>query len=72
MKKPALEVTALHGLVPVEGVCTFCPDVKFRVTKPPEILDVEEAKQSLLRQFKRHFEQVHMREDASQAAARIV
>ena len=71
MKKPELEITESRGPVPVEGICTSCRDVKFRV-KVPVSLDRSEALDSLTRQFKRHFEEVHMREDARQAAARIV
>ena len=60
MKKPELEITKSHGTVPVEGTCTSCRDVKFRV-KVPDSLDRSEALNSLIRQFKRHVERVHMR-----------
>jgi len=73
MKKPELIVTAHSGggAVPTEGSCSSCPDQTFRV-KVPDNLDRAQALKSLERQFQQHFERVHMREDASQSAARIV
>jgi predicted secreted protein len=71
MKIPKLEITGNNGVVPMRGVCTSCSDTDFRV-KVPASLDREQALESLNEQFTRHFKRVHMREDASQAAARIV
>jgi|SRR5580704_12105320 hypothetical protein len=59
MKKPELEITVNNGLVPVEGTCTACRDQRFRVTKPPDILDRMQALKSLKFQFDRHAEQAH-------------
>jgi hypothetical protein len=65
MKKPELKITVHNnGVVPVEGTCTACPSEKFRVNVP-KILDRSEALSDLTDQFKRHCEQVHMREDAT-------
>ncbi len=71
MKKPQLTITENSGTVPVEGGCTSCPDVKFHV-KVPGRLERSSALTSLEDQFDRHFQKVHMHEDASQAASRIV
>jgi len=71
MKVPKLEITENAGIVPVRGICTACSNVDFRV-KPPTSLDRQQAIVSLQEQFKKHFERVHLREDVSQAAARIV
>jgi hypothetical protein len=73
MKRPELLVTAHSGggVVPTEGTCTSCPDEKFHI-RVPDNLDRKDALNSLKRQFDKHFKRVHMREDASQAAARIV
>jgi hypothetical protein len=73
MKKPELLVTAHSGAgaLPTEGTCTSCPNEKFRI-KVPDNLDRADALKSLQRQFDQHFKRIHIREDASQAAARIV
>ena len=71
MKKPELTITKSDGIVPVEGSCTSCPDVRFKVPHP-ERMGPPEAQNMLNGQFKKHFREIHMREDASQAAARIV
>lgn len=73
MKKPELHVTVNSGggAIPTEGTCTSCPTEKFRI-KVPDNLDRKDALSSLQRQFDQHFKRVHMREDASQSAARIV
>jgi hypothetical protein len=71
MKKPELTITKYDTIVPVEGSCTSCPDVKFTVPNA-ERMGPPEAQNVLNGQFKKHFKEVHMHEDASQAAARIV
>jgi hypothetical protein len=71
MKEPALEITESRGPIPVEGACTSCWNVKFKV-RVPDNLDRTEALKFPTTQFERHFKVVHMDEDASQAAARIV
>ena len=70
MKKPSLHATKWLGDIPVEGECTSCPDVKFDAASVSHRPNREEYQQSLQRQFDIHFLKVHMREDASQAAAR--
>jgi Fe-S cluster biogenesis protein NfuA len=71
MKIPSLEITEHNGVVPVRGACTACPTTDFRV-KLPTSLDREQAIESLKEKFDSHFKKVHLREDVSQAAARIV
>jgi len=71
MRKPELTITRYDGIVPVEGSCTSCPDVRFKVPHP-ERIGPPEAQNALTGQFKKHFKQVHMHEDANQAAARVV
>jgi hypothetical protein len=71
MKVPSLEITEHSGVVPIRGICTACPAIEFRV-KVPVSLDRERAIESLKEQFDRHFKRVHLREDVSQVAARIV
>ncbi len=70
MKKPELHITKRLGNIPVGGECTSCPDVKFIVAST--IPEFEKNLQALEREFAHHFESVHMREDTSQSAARIV
>lgn len=71
MKKPELTITKYDMIVPVEGGCTSCPAVRFTVPHP-ERMGPPEAQNALNGQFKRHLKEVHLREDASQAAVRIV
>ena len=56
--------------MPLSGHCSSCPDVKFYPTEKTagEIQKRAEMKAA----FDRHFIQKHLRDDASQAAARIV
>jgi hypothetical protein len=68
MKNPQLQVVANSGPVPVEAVCSLCPNVKFTV-KVPELLDAKEAMNSLERQFKTHVAQVHKQADSSHTDA---
>jgi len=71
MNKPTLRYTAWLGDIPVEGECTSCPNEgKFHVAggRPSR----EENEKALQKAFDLHFKSVHMREDASQAAVRIV
>jgi hypothetical protein len=68
MKKPHLEITAWEGEFPVRGKCSSCSDTDF--TANPR--STEKNQHLLDAMFDNHFKRVHMREDASQAAARIV
>lgn len=72
MKKPSLRVTKWLGEIPVGGECTSCAEVRFQITPASHRPNRDEYKDTLQREFDRHFKQVHTREDASQAAARIV
>jgi len=68
MKKPHLVVTpSEHGLG-LRGRCSACPETEFDVVA----LARELTEAVLQAAFDVHFKTVHMREDASQAAARIV
>jgi|HubBroStandDraft_6_1064221.scaffolds.fasta_scaffold54581_2 hypothetical protein len=71
MKKPTFKITKYNGLTPIEGGCTACDDVTFHLMFPDRATK-QSALDDLQREFKMHFEHVHLREDASQAAARIV
>jgi hypothetical protein len=67
MKKPHLEVTKSDrpGL---HGKCSSC-DAYFTIVGPG-LARPSAAMETLKAQFDKHFRKVHMREDASQAAAR--
>jgi hypothetical protein len=66
MQKPHLiRLLRLKGraeLPPFDGVCSACEKVAFQGNDEKELEN----------QFDIHFRKVHMREDASQTAARIV
>ena len=64
MKKPELVVREYKGRF--IATCTSCPESVFRSDIATDDRDYFE------RAFKLHFKTVHMREDASQVAARIV
>jgi len=71
MKKPELRIRKYNGQSPIEAVCSSCGDaipffVAARGGKP------EDNQAELQAAFDRHFKETHLREDASQAAARIV
>ena len=70
MKKPHLEVMGGHGNEPPWGYCSACEYVKFA---PDATVGSHQAQMHRLNEvFLQHFNKVHMKEDASQAAARIV
>jgi hypothetical protein len=69
MKKPHLVIVGRDG-VPLWGHCSSCEDVKF---SPKDIRKhITEQEAGMRADFDQHFVRVHMRENASQAAARIV
>jgi len=71
MKKPELVITKWLDDIPVAGKCSSCPDEgEFEIasTNPT----VEGNKKTLNEAFMRHFKKIHLHEDASQAAVRIV
>jgi hypothetical protein len=70
MKKPTLVITKRTGSIPIQGKCSSCPEVEF--STEGKIGTAAEHLNALHEEFKLHFEDVQMREDASQAAARIV
>ena len=70
MKKPTLVITKRAGSIPIKGKCSSCPEVEF--STEGKIGTGAEHMNALREEFKLHFADVHMREDASQAAARIV
>ena len=67
MKKPELVVMKHKGRA--VGKCSSCQESVFRIDISTDSSDHEN---DLERAFRAHFMTVHMREDASQAAARIV
>jgi hypothetical protein len=70
MKKPSLVIIKWQGRNPVVGTCSSCPQTRFstegKFGKPSE------HERELRDLFNQHFRTVHMREDASQATARIL
>jgi hypothetical protein len=70
MKKPSLVIIKWQGRNPVVGTCSSCPQTRFstegKFGKPSE------HERELRDLFNQHFRTVHMREDASQATARMV
>jgi hypothetical protein len=72
MKKPSLRVTKWLGDIPVGGECTACPTVRFERGPISHRPNREEYRHTLQQEFDRHFKNVHLRQDASQAATRIV
>ncbi len=70
MKKPTLVITKHKGSIPIKGKCSSCPEVAF--STEGNIGTAAEHLNALHEEFKLHFDDVHIREDASQAAARIV
>jgi hypothetical protein len=71
MRKPELRITERLGGIPTGGICSACPTSTFH-TGSRRISTVEEHERILKALFDHHFEKVHLREDASQSAARIV
>jgi hypothetical protein len=70
MKKPHLEITQ-NDKSGLHGRCSSC-DAYFTVSGPGSARNPSAAMKTVQRQFDKHFRQIHMHEDASQAAARIV
>ena len=70
MKKPHLEITQ-NDKAGLHGKCSSC-DAYFTIGGPGLVRNPAVAMKTLQRQFDKHFRQIHMREDPSQAAARIV
>jgi hypothetical protein len=70
MKKPHLEITHSENGIPVRGKCSSCPESQVEFTALPR--SAEKNQKLLERMFAEHFKHTHLREDASQAAARIV
>jgi hypothetical protein len=69
MKKPHFVVVKEINLTPVQGVCSSCKEVVFKIDS--NVAFARENKQNLEDQFREHFRRVHEREDSSQADARI-
>jgi Fe-S cluster biogenesis protein NfuA len=67
MNKPDLVITSSPDDGFLEGHCSSCHSVKFTLQG-----NTMHHKMLLRGMFDQHFKRVHLREDASQAAARIV
>jgi hypothetical protein len=67
MKKPELVISESQGRA--YGRCSSCPGEEFKAVVQMDSPGYVEFLQTA---FKTHFKAVHLREDASQAAARIV
>jgi hypothetical protein len=72
ISSPSLRITKWMGNIPVEGGCTSCADVNLKVQATTHRPALEEYRTALAAAFELHFKHVHMRDDASQTAARIV
>jgi len=69
MKKPHLIITEQEHGIGLTGKCSACPESEFSFG----MLGVSDDRREMIqRMFDSHFKEVHLREDASQAAARIV
>jgi ribosome-binding protein aMBF1 (putative translation factor) len=68
----SLKVTKWLGDIPVEGVCTSCPDAQFRPSWNNHRPNKAQIEEKMKQAFGRHSREAHTHEDASQDAARIV
>jgi hypothetical protein len=71
MTKSTLRVTKWLGDIPLEGSCTLCPAVLFRVASTHHRPQKAEYQEQLQRAFDRHVKDVHMPEDTSPLASSI-
>lgn len=67
MKKPHLEILSDEHDPVLKGRCSSCEGVTFSLSR-----STASSLALLHGMFSEHFKRVHMREDASQAAARLV
>jgi hypothetical protein len=68
-KQPHLEITKSIDGIPMKGKCSACVDTQFQPTVDERTAEQHET---LLRaMFDNHFKRIHLKEDTSQAAARI-
>jgi hypothetical protein len=70
MMQPHLVIIGETGGILTKGRCSSCKDVLFTTGAIPGT--AREHRSKLGKLFRDHFRNVHMRKDASQAAARIV
>jgi hypothetical protein len=70
MKKPHMVIVEETNGLPVRGTCSACVDVFFSTGAPIGTIEAHQSKLDSL--FREHFRNVHMREDASRATARVV
>jgi hypothetical protein len=68
MKKPHLIITDGPLGLGLRGTCSSCPETEFDTS----VIGKEQGEATLQAIFDVHFKTIHLREDASQAAARIV
>jgi hypothetical protein len=59
MKKPAFRVTKWLIDIPVEGQCTFCPEITFKAKAAGHRPNREEYQRSLQEQFDGHCRAAH-------------
>jgi hypothetical protein len=64
-KKPTLRGTKWLGTIPVEAVCTACPDVRFKASSESHRPTHDEFARSLQQQFEAHLKQAHAAQDAN-------
>jgi hypothetical protein len=68
MQKPNLEITERQNGIPIRGKCSSCADTEFTA----KLRSIEKNQQLLDKMFADHVKRIHMREDANQAASRVV
>jgi hypothetical protein len=71
MKKPTMQVTERINGIPVQATCSSCHNTTFHAGSKIGGT-AEENERTLKALFDHHFETIHLKEDASQAAARVV
>jgi hypothetical protein len=59
MKKPLLRVTKWLSDIPVEAICSACPDLSFRAHGSSHRPNREEYQNSLQKQFDSHCQTSH-------------
>ncbi len=68
-RKPTLRGTKWLGTIPVEAVCTACPNAKFKASTGSHRPDREEFAKSLQQQFDAHLKQAHAAQDFTKTVA---
>lgn len=62
MKKPAICVTKWLSDIPVEALCSACPQVSFKAQGTSHRPNRQEYQRSLQQQFDAHYEREHAKQ----------